>query len=101
MKPNTRIQQEKTIHIGREIGGDTETRMDQRQTNPRGPTWTWAQAEGGKGGRTDKGHGRKSRHAAQGAETSGGGWQVAGGDKVQLDDDPHREMMWRAGEREQ
>ena len=38
------------------------------------------QAEGGKGGRMDMGHG----------SGSSGGWRVAGGGKVQVDDDPRR-----------
>ena len=37
---------------------------------PQGTAGTWAQFEGGKGG--------GGRHAARGAETSGGGWRVAG-----------------------
>ena len=36
---------------------------------------------------------------ARGAETSGGGWQVAGGKKLQVDDVTHRERMWGLGER--
>ena len=71
--------QQTTIHMGVEIGGDTKTQRGQRQTTPRGQTGTWAQAESGKGGQTDAGHGRRSRHAALGAETSGGVWRVAGG----------------------
>ena len=66
---------------------------------PRRPTVTWAQAEGGKGGRPDEGHGKGIRHEARGAETSGIIWRVAGGDKVQVDDDPLRKKMLGAGER--
>ena len=34
---------------------------------------------------------------AQGAETSGGGWRVAGVGVVQVDDPPRRERRWGAG----
>ena len=46
---------------------------------PNEQTGIWSQAEGGKGGRTDIVHGRGSRHAEQGAETSNLGWRLAGG----------------------
>ena len=46
-------------------------------------------------------HNVRIRNAAQGAETSGGGWRVAGGEKFQVEDDPRRERMWGVGEREQ
>ena len=39
---------------------------------PQGPTGTWAQAEGGKGGRTDAGHSSVSRHTARGEEAISG-----------------------------
>ena len=39
-----------------------------------------------------------NRHMAQGAQTSGGIWRVAGGDAIQVNDDPRRERMWGAGE---
>ena len=52
-------------------------------------------AEGG--GRTAVGHGSRSRHAAQGADTSGGGWRVAGVDEVHVDNIPHQERRWGAG----
>ena len=45
-------------------------------------------------------YGDGSRHAAQGAETSGKGWQVAGGEKVQVDSDPLQESICGASERE-
>ena len=50
--------------------GDKEKERDQRWKTPKGPTGTWAQAEGGKGGRTDAGHVNRSTHAVQGADTS-------------------------------
>ena len=86
--------------MGREIGGDTDTWRDQRWKNPWGPKGTWAQAESDKGERTDAGDGRGSRHTARGAEMSGRGWKLAGGEKVQVDDDPRRERMWGAGVKE-
>ena len=46
---------------------------------------TWAQAEVGKVAQTDLGNGSRSRHTARGSEKSGGGWRVAGGGKVQVD----------------
>ena len=35
---------------------------------------------------------------SQGAETSGGGWRVEGGGKVQVDSVPLRRRMWGAGD---
>ena len=43
------------------------------------------------------GHISRSRHAERGAETSGGGWRVAGAGKFQVDDIPLRERRWGAG----
>ena len=40
-------------------------------------------------------------HTAWGADTSGGDWQLAGGDQVHVDNYPRRERMWVAGEIEQ
>ena len=42
-------------------------RRDTRREKPKVLIGTWAQAEGGKGGRKDVGHGSGSKHAAQGA----------------------------------
>ena len=63
------------------------------------PIGAWAQAEGGKGGRTYAGRGSGSIQAAWGVEMSSGSLQVAGGDKVHVEDDPRRERMWVTGER--
>ena len=57
--------------------------------NPPGTDRDLGTSRGRQGGEMDVGHGGRIRHAAQGAETSGGGWQVADGYKVQVDDDPH------------
>ena len=51
---------------------------------------------GGMGGFT--GHGGRRSHAAQGAETSGGGWWVVGMGKFQVDGAFHQESGWGAGE---
>ena len=37
-------------------------------------------------------------HAERGAETSGGGWQVAGVGNIQVGGDSHRERKWGTGE---
>ena len=50
-----------------------------------------------KGGLTDAGNGGRSRHVAQGADTSGGGWQVAGMGDGQVDNAPLWERRWKAG----
>ena len=60
-----------------------------RQT-PQGMTGTWEQSEGDKGGLTDMGNGGRRKHEAKGAESSGGGWRVAGVDDVQVDVYSHR-----------
>ena len=52
------------------------------------------------GRRTVTGHGRRRRHAAQGAETSGGGLHVEGVGDVQVDGALFQERRWGAGERE-
>ena len=65
--------------------------------NPTGQTVICAHAEGGKGGQTDAGHRNKIRHAARGAEKSGGGWRVTGGGEVQVYDIPDQERRWGAG----
>ena len=39
-----------------------------------------------RGGGTDAGNNGKHRHAAQGVETSGGGWRVVGMGNSQMDD---------------
>ena len=51
------------------------------------------------GRRTVTGHGRRRRHAAQGAETSGGGLNVEGVGDVQADGALRRERRWLASER--
>ena len=50
-----------------------------------------------KGRQTDSVYGRICRHMTRGAETSGGGWQVAWVCKVQLDDLPWQDRIWGAG----
>ena len=79
--------------------GTKRRRRDQQRTTSQGPTGAWAQAEGGKGGQTDAGHSGGSRHAARGAETSGGDLWVVGGYKVQVYNNTCRERMWGAGEK--
>ena len=62
-----------------------------------GPKGIWAQAEGGKWGRTGAGNGGIVRLAAWGAETSGGGWRVSVLYKFQVDNIQRRESIWGAG----
>ena len=51
-----------------------------------GVTGTWVQSKGGKGGgQMDVVNGSRFRHAARVADSSGGGWWVAGVDDVQVD----------------
>ena len=45
----------------------------------------------------DAGNGGRRRHAARGADASGGGWRVAGVGNVQVDGAPHRGRRWVEG----
>ena len=42
-------------------------------------------------------HGDRSRHAARGAETIGGGCWVEGGGEFEVYNVPHQERMWGVG----
>ena len=50
-----------------------------------------------RGGQADAECGGISRHAARGAEMSGGGWRVAGVGNVQVDRVPRQERKWGVG----
>ena len=43
------------------------------------------------------GHSGRCRHAARGADTSVGGWQVAGVGKVQVGNVTHQDRRWGVG----
>ena len=60
-------------------------------------TGTWVQSKGYNGGENGRGHSSRRRHAARGAETSGGSWQVEGVGDVQVYGAPRCERGWRAG----
>ena len=64
---------------------------------PRGQQGPGCTAKAAKWGRTDTGNGDRRRHAARGAETSGGGWRVAGVGNVQVEGVPRWERRWGAG----
>ena len=51
----------------------------------------------GGGGETGTVNGRRRRHAARGAGTSGGGWQVVDTGDVQVGGASHQERKWVAG----
>ena len=58
---------------------------------PQWTTGTTLQAEGGNGGENGRGKGIRCRHAARGAETRGGSWQMEGVGDAQVDGAPRRE----------
>ena len=58
------------------------------------------QDKGGNGGEKVSGKDTRRRHAARGAETSGGRWQVTGVGDIHVDDAPHQERRWGAGVKE-
>ena len=63
-KPSTRRCRETEKHIGRERRRHKGDEGPQDRRTPQGPTRTWVQAEGGKGGGTDVGNGGRRRHMA-------------------------------------
>ena len=71
---------------------------DQQRMTPQGPTDTYAQTEDVKGGQTDAGNNERSRHAAWGSETSGGGWGVKSGGEFQVENVTLRDRMWGVGD---
>ena len=60
-------------------------------------TRTWVQAEGGNAEENGRSNGSRRRYTAQGADTSGGRWWVAGVGDVHLNSTLHRERRWVAG----
>ena len=50
-----------------------------------------------RGERTGTGNGNRIKHAARGAETSGGGWHVLGTGDVKVGGDSHQKRRWGAG----
>ena len=95
-RPRPRRCREAAEQTGREAGhkGDGGNRGGRTPRVRQGPG---CRPMAAKRGRTDAGNGGKHRHAAQGAETSGGGWRVAGVGEVQVDDVPRQERRWGAG----
>ena len=74
------------------IGGDTRDMEGPMTGDPPGANSDLGAGQGRKGGgRTDAELDNRSRHTAQGAETSGGGWRVAGVGRSQLDNVPRQE----------
>ena len=65
--------------MGKERGGKKSIQKEQRLKKPQVLEGNWAQAEGGKGGRTDTGHDDRNSNMILGAETSGRGWWAEGG----------------------
>ena len=90
-EPNTIRLWETEYYTGIERRGNTGDTGINNRLNSLGSKGTWAQTEGDKGGRTNVKHGGRIRHAAQGAEVSGGGWRLVGVGKVKVDVVPCRE----------
>ena len=78
-----------TIQTGKEIGRDTITTEGTTAKNAPRTNRDMGTGRGLQGGgQIDVGHGGESRLAARDAETSVGGWRVAGGYKVKVEDVP-------------
>ena len=80
-----------------EGGGTQGRRRETRQENPQGPTGTWVQSKGGKGGANGHGIQQQTQAHNAGHRASGGGWRVAGVGDVQVDGVTIRERKWGAG----
>ena len=96
-KPSTIILRETDYNTGSERQGHTVDGRTNNCHNPQGSTFTCEQVKGDQGGRTEAGHGIRSRHMARGVDTSGGGWRVTGVVEVQVDDVTYQERRWGAG----
>ena len=60
-------------------------------------TRTWVQAEGGNAEENGRSNGSRRRYTAQGADTSGGRWWVAGVGDVQVNGATRRKRRWGEG----
>ena len=91
---------DRTMLIFREYHreGEAGTRRCGGTRPPLGPTGTWVQAKGGKGGGARRhGNGGRRRHAAQSAGMSGRSWRVAGACDNQVGGALYRERRRGAG----
>ena len=70
--------------MGRERQGHGGAEVPDMQNPPQSDKYLGAGQCQQKGKRTSTGNSGRRRHAAQGVETSGGGWKVAGVGDVQV-----------------
>ena len=97
-KPRTLRCKDSEYHSERTRRGNSIDGGNHDRRTPQGLTGTWVKSKCVKGGGcTVTGNGDRRRHAARGAYTSGGGWQVAGAGNVQVGGTSRKERMWKSG----